>query len=72
MLKFTERLEDGIFGNIITLENGIELSPNERNGEFYTVKENGRERTFKPVYEPISFDDDGEPDQWETIGFEEI
>ena len=72
MLKFTERAENGIFGNIITLENGIELSQNEWNGEFYTVKENGRERTFNPIQEPISFDDDGEPDQWEIIGFEEI
>ena len=72
MLKFTERKENGVFGDIITLENGIELFPEEWNGEVYTVKENGRERTFKPVYEPISFDDDGEPEQWETIGFEEI
>ena len=72
MLKFTERSEDGIFGNVITLENEIELFPDEWNGEVYTVNENGRERTFKPIQEPISFDDDGEPDQWEIIGFEEI
>ena len=72
MLAFTERKENGVFGNIITLENGIELFPEEWNGEVYTVKENGRERTFKPVYEPTSFDDYGEPEQWETIGYEEI
>ena len=72
MLKFTERAENGVFGNIITLENGIDLFPDEWNGEVYTVNENGRERIFKPIQEPISFDDDGEPDQWETIGFEEI
>ena len=72
MLKFTERRENGVFGDIITLENGIELFQEEWNGEVYTVKENGRERTFKPVYEPISFDDDGEPEQWEIIGYEEI
>ena len=72
MLKFTERKENGGFGDIITLENGIELFPEDWNGEVYTVKENGRERTFKPVYEPISFDDDGEPEQWKIIGYEEI
>ena len=72
MLKFIEHAENGIFGNVITLENGIELFPDECNGEVYTVKDNGRERTFKPIQEPISFDDNGEPEQWETIGFEEI
>ena len=72
MLKFTERKENGVFGDVITLENGVELFPEEWNGEVYTVKENCRERTFKPVYEPISFDDDGEPEQWEIIGYEEI
>lgn len=25
---------------------------------------------LKPVTEPISFDEDGEPDQWKTIGYE--
>ena len=25
---------------------------------------------LKPISEPISFDEDGEPDQWETIGYE--
>ena len=72
MLKFTERKENGVFGDVITLENGVELFQEEWNGEVYTVKENGRERTFKPVYEPISFDDDGEPEQWGIIGYEEI
>ena len=72
MLKFTERKENGVFGDVITLENGVELFPEDWNGEVYTVKENGRERTFKPVYKPISFDDDGEPEQWEIIGYEEI
>lgn len=72
MLKFETRNEVGVFGDIITLENGIELFPNEWNGEVYTVKETGTERTFKPVYEPISFDEDGEPEQWEVVGFEEI
>lgn len=72
MLKFTERREEGVFEDIITLENGIELFPEDWNGELYTVKENGRERTFKPVEMPISFDEDGEPDQWGIIGYEEI
>lgn len=72
MLKFKERREKGVFGNIIALENGVQLYPEEYNGEVYTVKENSAERTFKPVYEPIAFDDDGDPLQWEIIGFEEI
>ena len=72
MLKFTERLEEGICGTVVVLENGIELYPNEWNGEVYVLNEHGRERTFKPVYKPISFDEDGVPDQWECIGFEEI
>ena len=72
MLKFTERIESGVFGTIYTLENGVELFPNEWNGEVYIVKENGMERSFKPVQEPISFDDDGEVLQWEIIGFEEV
>ena len=72
MLKYKVHTENGIFRDIITLENGIELFPEEWNGEVYTVKENGRERTFKPIQEPISFDDDGEPYHWEIIGFEEI
>lgn len=72
MLKFTERTEAGVFGDVIVLETGIELFPNEWNGEVYTVRGTGVERTFKPVYEPISFDDDGEPEQWEIVGFEEV
>ena len=72
MLKFTERKENGVFGDVITLENGVELFPEDWNGEVYTIKENGRERTFKPVYEPISFDDDGEPEQWGLIGYDAI
>lgn len=71
MLKFTKRTEEGVFGNIIVLENGIELFPDDWNGEVYTVKEDGGERVFKPVQKPISFDEAGGPDQWETIGFEE-
>lgn len=56
----------------VYLENGVILIDTEWNGEVYTVKENGKERTFKPIQEAIAFDDDGEPEQWETIGFEEI
>ena len=66
MLKFTE------CGNIITLENGIEIFMDEWNGEVYTVKENGKERNFKPIQKPISFNDDGDVEQWEIICFEEI
>lgn len=72
MLKFTERTENGTFGNIITLENGVELFPNEWNGEEYIVKENGEDRCFKPVQEPDVVDDNGEVLQWKTIGFEEV
>ena len=72
MLKFTERLEEGICGTVVTLENGIELYPNEWNGEVYVVNGKGVERVFKSIQMPISFDDGGVPDQWECIGFEEI
>lgn len=72
MLKFTERMESGVTGEIYTLENGFELFPNDWNGEAYTVKDNGIERSFKPVEAPISFDEDGEPFQYELIGFEEV
>ena len=26
--------------------------------------------TLKPVQEPISYDNDGEPEQWETVGYD--
>lgn len=68
MLSYTERTECGVFGEIIVLENGIELFPDEWNGEVYTT--NGK--TYKPVQKPISYDDNGEPEQWEIIGYEEI
>lgn len=71
MLKFTERQETGVFGDIIVLENGVELFPDEWNGEVYTMKEDGKERTFKPVQEPDVIDDDGEVLQWKIIGYEE-
>ena len=71
MLKFTERREEGVSGDIVILENGVELYPNEWNGEVFVVKENGKERTFKPVQEP-AVDDDGEILQWNTVGYEEL
>lgn len=43
MLKFTERREEGVSGDIVILENGVELYPNEWNGEVYVVKEDGKE-----------------------------
>lgn len=68
MLKFTERTENGIFGNIITLGNGVKLYPEDWNGEVYTV--NGK--SYKPIQEADVIDDDGEVLQWKTIGFEEV
>ena len=75
--EFEERFPDvSTYGleqhNPVYLENGIILIDREWNGEVYTVKEEGKERTFKPIQEAIAFDDDGEPEQWETIGFEEV
>lgn len=68
MLKFTERTEDGVFGEIITLENGVELFPDEWNGEVYTS--NGK--SYKPVQEPDVIDDSGDVLQWKIVGYEEI
>jgi hypothetical protein len=54
------------------LENGVMLYRNEWNGEAYYVKDGNREKRYVPVSVPVHFDEDtGEPDLWETIGFEE-
>lgn len=56
----------------VYLENGVILIDTEWNGEVYTVKDSeGVERVYRPVQEPASYDDDGEPDDWEVIGYEE-
>ena len=70
--RFPEVSTYGIDWTQKFLENGIILLDSDWNGEVYTLKENGRERTFKPVQKPISFDDNGEPEDWETIGYEEV
>lgn len=51
----------------VYLENGVVLIDREWNGEVYTVKEDnaGKERTFKPVYDP------DEVSHSEIIGYEE-
>ncbi len=56
----------------VYLENGVVLIDNEWNGETYTVKEDGKERTFRPVQEPDDVDEDGEVLSWTTTGYEEM
>ena len=56
----------------VYLENGVVLIDKEWNGEVYTVKEDGKERTFRPVQEPDEVDEDGEVLQWKTVGYEEF
>lgn len=56
----------------VFLDNGFVLTDDEWNGEVYTLLENGKERTFKPVHEPDVTDDDGEVLQWKIIGYEEL
>ncbi len=48
------------------------LIEQEWNGEVYTVKDGGRERTFRPIQEPDVLDDDGEVLQWKITGYEEL
>lgn len=57
----------------IYLENGvILLNPEEWNGEVYRVKdEDGKETIYRPVYEPIDWDENGEVTQEDIIGFDE-
>ena len=62
IISFTERKEEGV-GDVIVLENGVELYPNEWNGEIYSTDEGD----FKPVVKW-----DFEADQGTTIGFEEV
>lgn len=50
----------------IYLENGVVLIDPEWNGECYIIKEDGKERFFRPVYKKISEDD------FEIIGYEEL
>lgn len=56
----------------VFLENGVVLIDTEWNGEVYTVKNpDGSESVYRPIQEPTSFDEDGEPEDWETVGYEE-
>ena len=47
------------------LTDGTKLYNQDWNGEFYTIND----KNYKPIQIPISYDD-GEPDIWQTIGFE--
>lgn len=47
------------------LENGVLLHESEWNGEVYTVKENGTETTYRPVYAEESNCNGG----YDIIGF---
>ena len=60
--NFIERKEEGVV-DVIVLENGVELYPNEWNGEIYSTDEGD----FKPVVKW-----DFEADQGTIIGFEEV
>lgn len=56
----------------VYLENGVILINTEWNGEVYTVKNtDGTENVYQPVQKPVSYDEDGEPEDWEIVGYEE-
>lgn len=64
--KFTEVSTYGLERSMpVYLENGMILIDQEWNGEVYTVKENGGERTFRPLYKK---DEEGD---MEIIGYME-
>lgn len=50
----------------VYLENGIICTEKDWNGERYTIKRNGKELEFRPVYKEIYEDD------FEIIGYEEL
>lgn len=52
------------------LENGRCLYSSDWNGEEYSS--DSYHYRYRPVSIPFSYDDDGEPDQWEYIGFEQL
>jgi len=57
----------------VFLENGVILIDTEWNGEVYTVKnQDGTESTYRPIQEPTSYDEDGEPEDWDVVGYEEF
>jgi len=51
------------------LENGLSLCGCDWNGECYAWKEEGIEVYFYPETVPMSFDEDGEAEEWEIVGF---
>ncbi len=54
------------------LENGVVLTESEWNGEVYTVKGEGKEKTYRPVEKPTETDEDGEVLQYDVAGYEEV
>lgn len=56
----------------VYLEDGAILTDREWNGEAYigVVNAAGKKLDYRPVQDPTEFDEDGEPMQWETIGYE--
>lgn len=56
----------------VYLEDGAILINREWNGEDYcgVVNASGEKHNYRPVQEPTEFDEDGEPMQWETLGYE--
>ncbi len=56
------------------LENGVWIPKSDPstiwNGETYTFKENGKLVSYEPIQEPISFNENGEPEDFEIVGYE--
>ena len=71
MIKIKNHFYKEMGETYIQLEDGTLLHDDEWNGEVYTIKEDGVERTYKPVDVCIGWDEDTkECNQWDTIGFE--
>ena len=75
--EFVEKYLDNMIFDLccqdpIYLDNGVILINDEWNGEVYRVKdEDGNETIYRPVYEPIDWDENGEVTQEDIIGFDE-
>lgn len=63
----------GDHGVDYVLTNGTKLYNKDWNGEVYSTDKIGESNRYiyKPIDIPISYDD-GEPDEWERIGFEQL
>lgn len=58
---------------MIKLEDGRLLHDSEWNGETYTVREDGREISYRPIYVGVGEpDDDGDYAEYEMVAFERL